>query len=69
MGQTFCIRVMFTGFMLDASNIIKFEKPGIKTISMEWSIFKPQKNGQQVKFKLYDDCNNLKVCLVWYFVP
>ena len=49
LGQTFCLRVMFVGFMLDASTIIKFMGEGTKPISMEWSIFKPQKNGQQVK--------------------
>ena len=25
-GQTFCLRVMFTGFMIDASNLFKFER-------------------------------------------
>ena len=50
MGQTFCLRVMFLGFMLDASNVIKFGDytTNLKPISMEWGILKPQKNGQQV---------------------
>ena len=52
-GQTFCIRVMFNGFMVDASNIFSFS--GAKDMSVskvkysvEWWVFKPKNNGKQV---------------------
>ena len=51
-GQTFCIRTLFSGFMVDASNIFRFEGLGNVTsgskFAVEWWIFKPQKSGQQV---------------------
>ena len=50
-GQTFCIRTMFTEFMVDASNIFSFERvgdlPGVEH-ALEWWIFKPSETGQQV---------------------
>ena len=42
---------MFTGFMVDASNLLKFGRKHdsfTETASVEFWIFKPQKNGQQV---------------------
>ena len=51
-GQTFCIRVMFTAFMSDASNIMSFY--GEKDMNdaaghaFELWMFQPQKSGQQV---------------------
>ena len=70
MGQTFCLRVMFTGFMLDASKIIKFEDPGMKPISFEWSIFKPQKSGKQVSNQNEKEafCLNLFSLVLFYWI-
>ena len=51
---------MFTGFMIDASNLFKFERKqnGIKgSFSVEFWIFKPAKSGQQVycyEFNIYE---------------
>ena len=51
-GQTFCLRTMFTGFMVDASNIMTFESVGNMSsdvkYSIEFWIFKPKENGEQV---------------------
>ena len=51
-GQTFCLRTMFTGFMVDASNIMKFESVGNMSTDIKYSIefwiFKPKSNGEQV---------------------
>jgi hypothetical protein len=49
---------MFSGFMVDASNIFSFEglgdtASGMK-YSIEWWVFKPKKNGEQVKFYIYN---------------
>ena len=52
LGQTFCVRVMLSGFMVDASNIMKFERNHEiekESMSVEFWIFKPQKTGQQVQ--------------------
>ena len=44
---------MFTGFMVDDSNILTFEavgkNPSETKYSLEWWIFKPKVNGEQVK--------------------
>ena len=52
-----CIRTMFTGFMVDASNILRFEGIGAQTLdsqySVEWWVFKPKNSGQQVIFPLH----------------
>ena len=54
LGQTFCIRSMFSSFMVDDSNIFAFEGGRNSSMKMkysiDWSIFKPEKNGQQVIF-------------------
>ena len=51
-GQTLCIRTMLTAFMDDATNIISFFADGDEEddvgYSIEWSIFKPKRSGQQV---------------------
>ena len=51
-GQTFCVRVMFTEFRVDASNIFLFEGAGKSNLSadysLEWGIFKPAADNQQV---------------------
>ena len=43
---------MFSGFMVDGSNILKFEGVGNvisnEKFAVEWWIFKPKENGQQV---------------------
>ena len=53
-GQTFCVRVMFSGFMVDASNIFRFEGAGESNssseYSLEWGIFKPAADKRQVNF-------------------
>ena len=53
-GQTFCVRMMFSGFMVDASNIFRFEGAGESNssseYSLEWGIFKPAADKQQVRF-------------------
>ena len=50
LGQTFCIRVMFRGFMVEASNVFSFEGEMSSEVkySVEWWIFKPKKSGEQV---------------------
>ena len=60
---------MFTAFMGDASNIMSFygdvDVPDGVGYSVEWSVFKPQKSGQQVKqSKLYSVITNLQFALV-----
>ena len=48
---------MFTGFMVDDSNILKFEAVGNmssdKKYSVEWWIFKPKETGEQVYNHLF----------------
>ena len=51
-GQTMCLRALLTAFMSDASNILSFhEADGDHLYSIEFWIFKPQKSGQQVRWK------------------
>ena len=55
--------------MGDASNIMSFygdvDVPDGVGYSVEWSVFKPQKSGQQVKqSKLYSVITNLQFALV-----
>jgi hypothetical protein len=58
---------MFTAFMGDSSNIMSFyghvDVNDSVGYSVEWSVFKPQKSGQQVKqSNVFYDYNNLTVC-------
>ena len=50
-GQTFCVRVMFDGFLADSAVIFKFKAAmgsslGFK-YDMDFRIFRPQEAGQQ----------------------
>ena len=61
MGQTFCIRSMFTVFMVDASNMFKFQGFSNETtetsFDVELWIYKPRADGKQVIFEQNDIVN------------
>jgi hypothetical protein len=53
-GQTFCFRTMISSFMVEASNILRFESAGntsnSEKYSMDFWIFRPKETGEQVYF-------------------
>ena len=53
---------MFTGFMVDASNIMTFESVGNMSsdvkYSVEFWIFKPKSNGEQVYIKRFGESSS-----------